>query len=261
MNVKQLFDLTDQVAIVTGGYTGIGRQISEGLAEAGANVVICARNFDECVKAAEEIKKNTGVKTLALKCDVSNPNDVESVVKESLSRFGKIDILVNNAGIAMGGLPEDTDIKDWDSVIKVNLTGTFICCKEVGRFMIKSRRGKIINLASIMGFQTTELVSAPAYVTTKGAIVALTRELAVRWIRHNINVNAIAPGWFPTQMTDPVLSPDKMGKGDEMLRSIPARRFGGEYDLKGVTVLLASSASDYIVGQTITVDGGTLARY
>ncbi|MER3447234.1 MAG: gluconate 5-dehydrogenase [Candidatus Dadabacteria bacterium] len=261
MNVKQLFDLTDQVAIVTGGYTGIGRQISEGLAEAGANVVICARNFDECVKAAEEIKKNTGVKTLALKCDVSNPNDVESVVKESLSRFGKIDILVNNAGIAMGGLPEDTDIKDWDSVIKVNLTGTFICCKEVGRFMIKSRRGKIINLASIMGFQTTELVSAPAYVATKGAIVALTRELAVRWIRHNINVNAIAPGWFPTQMTDPVLSPDKMGKGDEMLRSIPARRFGGEYDLKGVTVLLASSASDYIVGQTITVDGGTLARY
>ncbi len=261
MNVKQLFDLTDQVAIVTGGYTGIGKQMSEGLAEAGANVVICARNLDGCVQAAEEIKKDTGVKTLALRCDVSNSHDVEALVKESLSKFGKIDILVNNAGIAMGGLPEDMELKDWESVLKVNLTGTFLCCREVGRFMIKSRRGKIINLASIMGFQTTELVSAPAYVTTKGAIIALTRELAVRWIRHNIYVNAIAPGWFPTQMTDPVLSPDKMGKGDELLRSIPARRFGGEHDLKGVTVLLASPASDYIVGQTIIVDGGTLARY
>ncbi|MGE5444031.1 MAG: SDR family oxidoreductase [Ignavibacteriales bacterium] len=112
-----------------------------------------------------------------------------------------------------------------------------------------------------MGFQTTELVSAPAYVTTKGTIIALTRELAVRWIHHNINVNAIAPGWFPTQMTDPILNPDRMGKGNELLRSIPAGRFGGEHDLKGVTVLLASSASDYIAGQAIIVDGGTLARY
>jgi len=261
MNVKRLLDLTDRVAIVTGGYTGIGKQMSEALAEAGANVVICARNLDGCVKAAEEIKKSTGVRTLALKCDVSNPDDVETVVKETIGKFGKIDILVNNAGIAMGGLPEDTALKDWETVLKVNLTGTFLCSKEAGRFMIQSRRGKIINLASIMGFQTTELVSAPAYVTTKGAIIALTRELAVRWIHHNINVNAIAPGWFPTQMTDPVLSPHKMGKGDELLRSIPSGRFGGEDDLKGVTVLLASSASDYIVGQTIIVDGGILARY
>jgi len=261
MNVKKLFDLTGQVAIVTGGYTGIGRQMAEGLAEAGANLVICARNLDGCVQAAEEIGKSTGVKTLALKCDVRNPADIETVVKETINKFGKIDILVNNAGIAMGGLPENTELNDWESVIKVNLTGAFLFCKEAGKFMIKTKRGKIINIASVMGFKTTELVSAPAYVTSKGAIIALTKDLAVRWIPHNINVNAIAPGWFPTGMTDPVLSPDKMGKGDELLRSIPAKRFGGEDDLKGVTVLLASSASDYIVGEVIVVDGGTLARY
>ncbi|MGH7791602.1 MAG: SDR family oxidoreductase [Thermodesulfobacteriota bacterium] len=261
MNIKQLFDLTDQVAIVTGGYTGIGRQMAEGLAEAGANLVICARNFDGCVRASEEIAKSTGVKALPVKCDVGVAQDVEEMVKETVKQFGKIDILVNNSGIAMGGLPEDTKVEDWESVLKVNLTGTFLCSQEAGKFMIKAKRGKIINIASVMGFQTTELVSAPAYVTSKGGIIALTKDLAVRWIRHNINVNAIAPGWFPTNMTDPVLSPDKMGKGGEMLNSIPARRFGGEDDLKGVTVLLASSASDYIVGEVILVDGGILARY
>ena len=261
MNVKQLFDLTGQVAIVTGGYTGIGRQMAEGLAEAGANLVICARNFDGCVQASEEIEKSTGVKALPVKCDVGVAQDVEEMVKETVKQFGKIDILVNNSGIAMGGLPEDTKVEDWESVLKVNLTGTFLCSKEAGKFMIKAKRGKIINIASVMGFQTTELVSAPAYVTSKGGIIALTKDLAVRWIRHNINVNAIAPGWFRTNMTDPVLSPDKMGMGDNLLSSIPAKRFGGEDDLKGVTVLLASSASDYIAGEIIIVDGGTLARY
>ncbi|GIW46948.1 MAG: short-chain dehydrogenase [Deltaproteobacteria bacterium] len=261
MNVKQLFDLSDRVAIVTGGYTGIGKQMAEALAEAGANVVICARNLDGCIKTAEEISKNTGVRTLALRCDVSSEEEVKGLVSSVISEFGRIDILVNNAGIAMGGLPEDTELKDWESVLRINLTGTFLCCREVGKVMIKAKGGKIINLASIMGFGTTEVVSAPAYVTTKGGVIALTRELGVRWIRHNINVNAIAPGWFPTHMTDPVLNPDKMGKGEDLLRSIPARRFGGEDDLKGVTVLLASRASDYMVGQVIVVDGGALARY
>jgi Dehydrogenases with different specificities (related to short-chain alcohol dehydrogenases) len=235
--------------------------MAEGLAEAGADVVVCARNFDGCVRTAEEINKSTGVKTLPLKCDVSNPGDVETVVKDTLNKFNRIDILVNNSGIATGGLPEETELEDWESILKVNLTGMFLCSREAGKVMIKAKRGKIINIASIMGFQSTELVSAPAYVTTKGGVLALTRELAVRWIRHNINVNAIAPGWFPSNMTDPVLSADKMGLGEDLLRSIPARRFGGNDDLKGMTVLLASPASDYIVGQTFLVDGGASARY
>lgn len=261
MNVRQLFDLKDRVAIVTGGYTGIGRQMAEGLAEAGASLAICARNLDGCMKAAEQIGKRTGVETLPLRCDVSNHEDVKSMLKGVLDKFGKVDILVNNAGIATGGLPEEMTLEDWESVIRINLTGTFLCSKEIGKVMIKAKRGKIINLSSVMGYRSTEVVSAPGYVTTKGAVISFTQELAVSWIRHNINVNAIAPGWFPTQMTDPVISPDKMGKGEELLRSIPARRFGGEDDLKGATVLLASSASDYIVGQVIVVDGGTLARY
>ncbi len=261
MNVRQLFDLTGRVAIVTGGYTGIGRQMAEALAEAGASLVICARSLDKCKGAAEEIRKGIGVKTLALKGDVTDSEDVENMVKKTLNKFGKIDILVNNAGIATGGAPENMKLEDWESVLKVNLTGTFLCSREVGKVMIKARRGKIINLASIMGFLSTEVVSAPSYVATKGGVIAFTRDLAVRWIRYNINVNAVAPGWFPTHMTDPVLNPDKMGKGNDLLRSIPARRFGGEDDLKGVTVLLASSASDYIVGQVILVDGGASARY
>ena len=261
MDVKQLLDLKDRVAIVTGGYTGIGRQMAEGLAEAGASIAVCARNLDGCTAAAEEIGKQTGVETLALRCDVSNPEDVKGMLSAVLGKFGKVDILVNNAGIATGGLPEDTSVEDWEAVIRINLTGTFLCSKEIGKVMIKAKRGKIINLSSVMGYRSTEIVSAPAYVTTKGAVISFTQELAVRWIRHNINVNAIAPGWFPTQMTDPVISPEKMGKGEELLRSIPARRFGGEDDLKGATVLLASSASDYIVGQVIVIDGGTLARY
>ncbi len=261
MNVKQLFDLTGKVAIVTGGYTGIGRQMAEGLAEAGANLVICARNLDGCIKTAEEIKKDTGVETLALKCDVSSQSDVEKMVKDTMNRFDRIDILVNNSGIATGGLPEETKLEDWESIQEVNVTGMFLCSREAGKVMIKAKRGKIINISSIMGFVSTELVSAPAYVTSKGAALALTRELAVRWIRHNINVNAIAPGWFPSNMTDPVLGDEGMGLGEALLKSIPARRFGGDDDLKGMTVLLASPASDYIVGQTFLVDGGASARY
>jgi NAD(P)-dependent dehydrogenase (short-subunit alcohol dehydrogenase family) len=261
MNVKDLFDLSGKTAIVTGGYTGIGRQMALALAEAGADIVVCARNYEGCAATAEEINKSTGVKTLPLKCDVSREDDVKKMVGDTLEKFGKADILVNNAGIAMGGLPQDTTLEDWEKILSVNLTGTFLCSREVGREMIKAGGGKIINISSVMGYQTTSAVSAPAYVATKGAVVTLTKDLAVRWIQHNINVNAIAPGWFPTNMTEPVISPELMNKGEELLRSIPAGRLGGEDDLKGVTVLLASPASDYIAGEVIVVDGGTLSRY
>jgi gluconate 5-dehydrogenase len=261
MNVKELFDLTGRTAVVTGGYTGIGKQMALALAEAGADVVVCARNLDGCVSAAGEIAEQTGVKTLALKCDVSSEADVIKMVAGTVAAFEKLDILVNNAGIAMGGLPEDTKLEDWEKIIGINLTGTFLCSREAAKEMKKAGGGKIINISSVMGYQTTSLVSAPAYVASKGAVVTLTKDLAVRWIKHNICVNAIAPGWFPTNMTEPVLSPEMMNMGTELLASIPAGRFGGEDDLKGVTVLLASRASDYITGEVIVVDGGTLSRY
>jgi gluconate 5-dehydrogenase len=261
MNVKELFDLTGKTAIVTGGYTGIGKQMAYGLAEAGANVVIAARNYDGCVAAAKEISEATGVRTLPFKCDVSSEADAAAMVAATMAEFGRLDILVNNAGVALGALPEDTTLEDWEKVIGINLTGTFLCAREAAKEMIKARNGKIINISSVMGYQTTSVVSAPAYVASKGAVVTLTKDLAVRWIGHNINVNAIAPGWFPTNMTTPVISPEFMGKGEELLASIPAGRFGGPDDLKGATVLLASRASDYITGEVLVVDGGTLSRY
>ncbi|HKQ32862.1 MAG TPA: glucose 1-dehydrogenase [Thermodesulfobacteriota bacterium] len=261
MNIKELFNLTGKTAVVTGGYTGIGKQMALGLAEAGADVAVCARNLDGCEKTAREIAESTGVKTLALKCDVSSEADVVKTVADTVKKFGGLDILVNNAGIAMGGLPEDTKLEDWDKILDVNLTGTFLCAREAAKVMIKAGGGKIINISSVMGYQTTSVVSAPAYVASKGAVVTLTKDLAIRWIKHGINVNAIAPGWFPTNMTEPVLSPEFMNMGKELLTSIPAGRFGGEDDLKGVTVLLASRASDYITGEVIVVDGGTLSRY
>jgi len=259
--MNDLFDLSGKVSIVTGGYTGIGRQMAEGLAEAGSSVVICARNHDGCVKTADEISRQTGVKTLAVKCDVSSEDDVKSLVEMTVNEFGTVDVLVNNAGIAIGSLPEETSLEDWKKVLDVNINGMFLCSREAGKIMIDNKKGKIINISSIMGFQTTELVSALSYVTSKGGVIAFTKELAVRWIPHNINVNAIAPGWFPTNMTDPVISPEQMNKGNDLLKSIPARRFGSEHDLKGLTILLASRASDYIVGQTILVDGGASVRY
>lgn len=143
MKVRQLLDLKDRVAIVTGGYTGIGRQMAEALAEAGARLVVCARNLDGCVKAAEEIGRQTGVETLALKCDVSNTEDVKSMLRAVLDKFSTVDVLVNNAGIATGGLPEDLSVEDWESVIRINLTDTFLCSKEIGKVMIKAKRGKL----------------------------------------------------------------------------------------------------------------------
>ena len=259
--MNDIFDLTGKVSIITGGYTGNGRQMAEGLAEAGSSVVICARNREGCIKTAKEIAKLTGVKTLAVKCDVSNEGDVKSLVQKTVEEFGTVDVLVNNAGIAMGSLPEETSLEDWKKILDVNINGMFLCSREAGKIMIENRKGKIINISSIMGFQTTELVSALSYVTSKGGVIAFTKELAVRWIPHNINVNAIAPGWFPTNMTDPVISPDQMNKGNDLINSIPARRFGNDQDLKGLTVMLASRASDYIVGQTILIDGGASVRY
>jgi len=261
MNVKELFNLSGTTAIITGGYTGLGKQMALALAEAGADIVIAARNLDGCTETARDISVSTGVKTHPIKCDVSSPEDVQRMVQETISEFGKIDILVNNAGTALGGLPQEMSLEDWENILKVNLTGTFLCCKEVGKEMINAEYGKIINVSSIMGYQTTHLVSAPSYVASKGGVIALTKDLAVRWVTHNINVNAIAPGWFPTNMTEPVLSPEFMGKGDDLLKSIPANRFGGDDDLKGVTVLLASRASDYMVGEVVVVDGGAISRY
>jgi NAD(P)-dependent dehydrogenase (short-subunit alcohol dehydrogenase family) len=254
-NVKDLFNLSGRVAIVTGGSIGLGRQIAEGLAEMGANLVLCARKQERCQQAAEELQQ-LGVKTLALGCDVKNPADIQAVVDTAFSQFGRVDVLVNNAGISWGAPVEEMRLEDWNKVIETNLTGIFLCAQAVGKVMIQQGRGKIINLASVAGLGgAPPTLSAIGYHASKGGVISFTKDLACKWAMHNIQVNAIAPGWFPTHMSNWILERNR----EVFLSQIPLRRFGNEHDLKGAAVFLASDASDYVTGHVLVVDGGQSA--
>lgn len=255
VNVKQLFDLTGRVAIITGGSIGLGRQMAEGLAEMGAAVVLCARKQERCQQAAEELQR-LGNKTIALACDVKSQSSVREMVEATLAQLKRIDILVNNAGISWGAPVETMSLDDWTKVIETNLTGTFLCAQAVGEVMIGQGRGKIINIASVAGLGgAPPEVPAIGYHASKGGVIAFTKDLACKWAPHNIQVNALAPGWFPTHMSGRVLQ----RHGELFLSHIPMRRFGNDHDLKGAAVFLASAASDYVTGHTLVVDGGQTA--
>jgi gluconate 5-dehydrogenase len=255
MHVKKLFELTGRVAIVTGGSIGLGRQMAEALAEMGANIVLCARKKERCEKAAEELQK-LGVKTLALGCDVKNPAEIQQVVDATMAQFGRIDILINNAGTSWGAPVEEMRLEHWNKVIETNLTGTFLFSQAAGKIMVSQRRGKIINIASVAGLGgAPPEFQAIGYHASKGGVIIFTKDLACKWGIHNIQVNSIAPGWFPTNMSQVLIERNK----DTFLRSIPLRRFGNENDLKGAAVFLASDASDYVTGHVLVVDGGQSA--
>ena len=253
--VKELFNLSGRVAIITGGSIGLGRQMAEGLAEMGANLALCARKTERCEQAAEELRR-LGVKTLALGCDVKKPDHVQAVVDATVSQFGRIDILINNAGTSCGAPVEEMRLEHWNKVIETNLTGTFLFSQAVGKIMLPQRRGKIINIASVAGLRgAPPEFQAIGYHASKGGIIAFTKDLACKWGIHNIQVNAIAPGWFPTNMSQVVIERNK----EAFLGKIPLRRFGNEHDLKGAAVFLASDASDYVTGHVLVVDGGQTA--
>jgi NAD(P)-dependent dehydrogenase (short-subunit alcohol dehydrogenase family) len=260
VNVKQLFDLTGRVAIVTGGSIGLGRQMAEGLAEMGADLVLCARKKERCHQAAEKLQQ-LGVKSIALGCDVRNPASIQEMVEATLSQFGRIDVLINNAGISWGAPLEEMRLEDWNKVIETNLTGTFLCAQAVGKVMIRQGRGensagKIINIASVAGLGGAPAeLPATGYHASKGGVISFTKDLACKWATHNIQVNAIAPGWFPTHMSNHVLEHHE----ELFLSHIPLRRFGNEHDLKGAAVFLASAASNYVTGHVLVVDGGQSA--
>ena len=256
MKPSELFDLSGKVAIVTGGGSGIGRQMATGLAEAGASVVLCARKPERCEQVAEELR-SLGVRALGLRCDVRAPTEVQKVVDLARADFGRIDILVNNAGTSWGAPAEDHPLEGWQKVIDVNLTGVFLFAQAAGRVMIEQGGGKIVNIASVAAFggAPPELMNAVAYHASKAGVVGLTRDLATKWAGHGINVNAIAPGWFPSDMNRVLLD----AQPDAYLEHIPLRRFGGPDDLKGAVVFLASRASDFVTGQTLIVDGGQSA--
>jgi gluconate 5-dehydrogenase len=251
-----LFDLSGKTAIVTGGGKGIGRQMADGLAEAGANIVVCARQAERCEQAASELAEK-GVKTLGLGCDVRDPDQVQAVVARTVADFGRIDVLVNNAGTVWGAPPEEMPLEGWQKVVDVNLTGVFLFSQAAGRAMISNGGGSIVNIASVAGLHgaPTEITNSVVYHATKGGVIAFTRDLACKWAQHGIRVNAIAPGWFPSDMANFVLDQH----GDRLIDDVPLRRFGGPEDLKGPVVFLASDASAYVTGHTLVVDGGQSA--
>jgi gluconate 5-dehydrogenase len=256
MRVAELFDLRGRVAIVTGGGSGLGRQIAEALAECGADLVLCARKRERCEEAAAELA-GLGVRALGLGCDVSRVDEIKDVVDRTKAEFGRIDVLVNNSGTGWGAAPEDVPLEGWQKVIDVNLTGAFLFSQAAGRVMIDQGGGKIVNIASVAAFRgaAPEAMNALPYNASKGGLVALTIDLAVKWARHGIRVNALAPGWFPSDMSKELLA----AGGDLLLSRIPLGRFGGPDDLKGAVAFLASSASDFVTGHTLVVDGGQLA--
>jgi gluconate 5-dehydrogenase len=252
-----LFDLSGKVAIVTGGARGIGMQLSEALADCGANVVVCGRDAERGEQFAAELSAK-GPRALGLRCNVADPEEVEALVARTVEELGSVDIVVNNAGATWGAPAEDMPMKGWEKTIGVNLTGTFLVAQAAGRSMIaRGGGGKIINIASTAAFASApaEVMDAIAYTASKGGVVAITRDLAIKWAKHGINVNALAPGWFPTDMSRGLLEE----KGEGLLARIPLNRFGGPDDLKGAIAFLASPASDFMTGQTLVVDGGEIA--
>ncbi|HUO73896.1 MAG TPA: SDR family oxidoreductase [Solirubrobacteraceae bacterium] len=257
MTLSDLFDLSGRAAIVTGGGAGLGRVFADALAEAGANVVVCGRKAERCEQVAAEIANAHGVTAIGMRCDVRSTAEIEAVVERALTELGAIDVLVNNAGTSWGAPAEDYPLEGWQKVIDVNLTGLFQFTQLAGRTMIAQGRGKIVNIASVAAFggAPPELMDAVAYNASKGGVVAFTRDLAVKWARHGITVNAIAPGWFPTDMSQQLLE----RSGDVFLEKIPLGRFGTPDDLRGLIVFLAGPASDFVTGQTVIVDGGQSA--
>jgi len=251
-HIKELFDLTGRSAIVTGGSRGLGKEMAEGLAEAGASLMLCARRDEWLTPTVNEMRER-GFSVEGMLCDVANPEQVQAVVDATVKAFGKIDILLNNAGVSWGERPEAMPLDKWLKVIEINLTGSFLFAQAAGREMLKREYGRIINVTSVSGLQSS--ANGPHYVgyaASKAGLFGLTRELAASWGRQGIRVNGIAPGFFHSRLADPAIP---LAEPSIKARN-PIPRVGSAGELKGVAVFLASDASNYITGQVIVVDGG-----
>ncbi len=257
MNALDLFRLDGKTAVVSGGGRGLGRYMAEALSDAGASVVLCSRKIESLEEVRQEIEAGGG-RALAVACDVTDPDEVEGVVAAAVDSFGSVDIVINNSGATWGAPPEEMPLDRFDQVIRVNVRGTFLMSQAAGRRMIeRGSGGAIINISSVAGLVggNPDYMQTVGYNSSKGAIISMTRDLATSWAPHGINVNAIAPGWFPTRMSGGLIEKFE----SQMLEGIPLGRFGNPEDLKGVAIFLASPAAAYITGQTIVVDGGATA--
>jgi len=252
MAIQNPFDLTGKVAVVTGGNGGLGLGIAMGLASAGANIVIAARSVEKTAQALEDIRA-LGVEAHGITVDVTKEPAVQRMVTDTIDHMGRLDILVNNSGIAVRAQPQNLTAAQWDSVMDVNLRAAFIASKEAYLHLLKNGGGKIINIGSMYSLFGSDWGSP--YAASKGGIVQLTKSLAVAWAKDNIQVNAILPGWFVTDLTRGIEEGDPE-RHDNVSRRIPTGRWGDPSELGGAAVFLASQASNYVTGSTLTVDGG-----
>lgn len=244
------FDLTGRVALVTGASKGLGRAIARALATAGADVALVSRTRPDLEVVAEGIRTG-GRRAVAVDADVSNEADVGRMVNETLDQLGRIDILVNNAGIEGQGAVVDMDADRWDRVMEINLRGPMLCTKHVGPHMIARKSGKVINVASVMATRVARYMSP--YLASKAALVQLTRGTALEWIHHNIQVNALCPGYFLTPMNEEFFASEA---GHRFVQKLPIKRLGDPKEIEAAAVFLASDASSYVTGTTLYVDGG-----
>jgi gluconate 5-dehydrogenase len=254
--VQQLFDLKGQVALVTGGSRGLGLQMAEALGEAGATLMLTSRKGSDLEAAAAHLAAR-GIHAKWIAADASKPDDVNRVVADTMAAYGRIDILINNAGATWGAPAEDYPLEAWDKVMNLNIRSLFLYAQAVGKAsMIPNKHGRIINIASIAGLGGSLDVQFIAYGTSKGAAVNFTRTLAAEWGKHGITVNALAPGFFPSKMTQGVLA--QFG-AEKLAAGAPLKRLGDDDDLKGAALLFASAAGKHITGQILAVDGGVSA--
>lgn len=252
--MKQYFDLTGQVAVVTGASTGLGLQMAKAFANQGANLVLIARRGELLAENARAITEEFGVEALPVVCDITDTEQVKAAVRATMDRFGRVDILMNNAGTGAVANAEDITDEQFRKELDVDLFGTFVCAREFGREMIKAQYGRIINIASMYGLVGNMIVGSSPYHAAKGGVVNLTRALAAEWGKHGITVNSICPGYFYTDLTQQTLDSDYFQAIAK--RSIPLERYGRSGELDSCALFLASPSSTYVNGQNIAVDGG-----
>ena len=255
MKTIDMLNLKGKVAVVTGASSGLGIVFAEALAEMGANVEVAARRIEKLTEVANRLR-SLSVKSRPFQCDVSKQEDVQALVDDVVKNFGRLDIIVNNAGVAALSPATDISVEEWNKVVSVNLTGVFLCARTAAKQMIRQGGGNVVNIASIYE-AVGDVFPASPYYATKGAVINLTRDLAVEWAPYKIRVNAIAPGFFPSEMTEAIFQ--EPGYLEYIRKQTPLGRPGNPDDLKGAVVYLSSPASDYVTGQTIFVDGGWTA--